>query len=262
MRSGISWLLRSRSLAMGLTSASTNSRTERRINSCSGVTSGIVCSWQAIDESLPAPSLLSPPQKSEGEDCGRKPVLRSVLKSNSRKDSSRSFLNTLLRGRVALANQDRPLVLEHLFAALVVAGGAEPDDAPVGPRGIALGEHQRLGSNRVAGINRLVPLHFFVAEMGNRAFAQVLDRKAEHHVHHQHVIDDDVLVAEALRILAIEVTRVEVHRDAGEKAVVALGDGATPVMLEKMADLEVLEVVATLDFAHRHVSQAAFFRWS
>ena len=28
-------------------------------------------------------------------------------------------------------------------------------------------------------------------------------------------------------------------------------------MLEKMADLEVLEVVATLDFAHRHMSQAA-----
>ena len=28
-------------------------------------------------------------------------------------------------------------------------------------------------------------------------------------------------------------------------------------MLEKMADLEVLEVVATLDFAHRNMSQAA-----
>jgi hypothetical protein len=29
------------------------------------------------------------------------------------------------------------------------------------------------------------------------------------------------------------------------------------MMLEKMADLEVLEVVATLDFAHRHIGQAA-----
>src|SRR3984957_17846417 len=201
MRSGISLFSRSRSFAIGVTPASANSRTDRRINSCSGVTSGIVM---------------------------------------------------LLRGRVALANQDRPLVLEHLFAALVVAGGAELDDAAIGPRGVALGEHQRLGSDRVAGVNRLVPFHFFVAEMRDGAFAQVLDRKPEHHVHHQHVIDDYVLEAERLRVLAIEVARVEVHRDAGEKAVVALGDGATPMMLEKMADLEVLEVVATLDFAHRH----------
>jgi hypothetical protein len=29
------------------------------------------------------------------------------------------------------------------------------------------------------------------------------------------------------------------------------------MMLEKMADLEVFEVVATLDFAHRHMGQAA-----
>jgi hypothetical protein len=34
------------------------------------------------------------------------------------------------------------------------------------------------------------------------------------------------------------------------------------MMLEKMADLEVLEVVATLDFAHRHMGQAALFLWS
>jgi hypothetical protein len=31
------------------------------------------------------------------------------------------------------------------------------------------------------------------------------------------------------------------------------------MMLEKMADLEVLEVVTTLDSAHCHVSQDAFF---
>src|ERR1700720_1500106 len=81
MRSGISLFSRSRSFAIGLTSASTNSRTDRRINSCSGVTSGIVM---------------------------------------------------LLRG--SLADQDRALVLEHLLAALVVTGGAELDDAAIGPR--------------------------------------------------------------------------------------------------------------------------------
>src|ERR1700723_3831911 len=170
MRSGISLFSRSRSFAMGLTSASTNSRTDRRINSCSGVTSGIVM---------------------------------------------------LLRGRVALANQDRALVLEHFFAALVVAGGAELDDAAIGPRGIALRQHQRLRRDRIAGVNRLVPLHFFVAEMRDRTLAQILDRQPEDHVHHQHVIDDHVLVAEALRILAIKVDGVEVHRDAGKKTVVA-----------------------------------------
>src|SRR5260370_27108060 len=153
---------------------------------------------------------------------------------------------------MGLANQDRPFVLEHLFAALVVAGGAEFDDAAIGPRGVALGEHQRLRCDRVAGINRLVPFHFFVAEMRDRALAQILDRKSDHHVHHQHVIDDHPLEAERLRILAIKVARVEVHGDAGEKTVVALGDGPTPMMLKKMADLEVLEVVPTLDFAHRH----------
>jgi len=56
----------------------------------------------------------------------------------------------------------------------------------------------------------------------------------------------------APNVLAIEVARVEVHRDAREKTVVAFGNRATPMMFEKMADLEVLEVVATLDFAHRH----------
>src|SRR6266404_5637412 len=149
----------------------------------------------------------------------------------------------LLRGRwIALANQDRTLVFEHLFAALVVAGGAELDDAAIGLRSIALGEHQRLRRDRVAGINRLVPFHFFVAEMRDRAFAEILDRQSEHHVHYQHVIDDYILIAERLRILAIEVARIEVHRDAREKAVVAFGYGATPMMLEKMADFEVLEV--------------------
>src|SRR5271163_5303020 len=89
--------------------------------------------------------------------------------------------------------------------------------------------------------------------MRDRALAEILDRQPEDHVHHQHVIDDHVLVAKALRILAIEVDGVEVHRDAGEKTVVAFGEGASPMMLEKIADLEVLEVVATLDFAHRHM---------
>ena len=30
------------------------------------------------------------------------------------------------------------------------------------------------------------------------------------------------------------------------------------MMLEKMANFEVLEIVATLDFAHRHMNQATF----
>jgi hypothetical protein len=30
------------------------------------------------------------------------------------------------------------------------------------------------------------------------------------------------------------------------------------MMLKKMANLEVLEIVATLDFAHRHMNQATF----
>src|ERR1700675_4611460 len=104
MCSGISWLLRSRSLAIGLTSASTKSRTERRMSSCSAVTRGIL------------------------------------------------DLLLLARGRgVAFANQHRPLVLEHFFAALVVAGGAKLDDAAIGPRSVALREHQRLRRDRVAG---------------------------------------------------------------------------------------------------------------
>jgi len=51
---------------------------------------------------------------------------------------------------------------------------------------------------------------------------------------------------------------LKIHGDAGEEAVVALGDSAAPMMFEKMANLEVLEIVATLDFAHRHMNQATF----
>src|SRR6202030_1157807 len=206
MRSGISLFSRSRSLAIGLTSASTKSRTERRIISCSGVTRGIV--W-------------------------------------------------LLAG-IAFANQHRPLVLEHLFAALVMAGGAKLDDSTVRLRGVALRQPHRLRGDRVAGIHSRDEFEFLVAEMRNRALAEIFHRQPEHHVHHQHVIHHHALEAEALRVLAIEVSRVEVHRDAAEKTVVAFGDRAAPMMLEKMADLEVLEVVATLDFAHRHMIQAAF----
>src|SRR5258708_37525960 len=131
MRSGISLFSRSRSLAIGLTSASTKSRTDRRIISCSGVTRGIV--W-------------------------------------------------LLAG-IAFANQHRPLVLEHFFAALVVSGGAKLDHAAIRTRGIALGEHQRLGRDRISRIHRLEKLEFFIAEMRDRALAQIFDRNTEHHVH-------------------------------------------------------------------------------
>src|SRR6266446_9534601 len=98
--------------------------------------------------------------------------------------------------------------------------------------------------------------------MSNRALAQILDRKPEHHVHHQHVIHDYIFIAEALRILAIEVARVEIHGDAAEEAVVAFSDRAAPMMLEKMANLEVLEIVATLDFAHRRNESGYLQRWS
>src|SRR6266481_4606479 len=94
--------------------------------------------------------------------------------------------------------------------------------------------------------------------MCDRALAQIFDRKPEHHVHHQHVIHDYILIAETLCILAIEIARVEIHGDAAEEAVVAFSDSAAPMMLEKMGNLEVLEIVATLDFAHRHMNQATF----
>src|SRR5579863_3957394 len=102
MCSGISWLLRSRSLAIGLTSASTKARTERRISSCSGLTSGIV------------------------------------------RYSS---------GGIAFANQNGALVFEHVGAVLIEAGGAKLGVAAVRARGIALGEHQRLRGDRIAGID-------------------------------------------------------------------------------------------------------------
>src|SRR4029077_11436379 len=94
--------------------------------------------------------------------------------------------------------------------------------------------------------------------MRNRALAEIFDRKPQHHVHHQHVIHDYILIAETLRILAIEIARVEIHGDAAEEAGVAVSDSAAPSMFKKMANLEVLEIVATLDFAHRHMNQATF----
>ncbi len=44
--------------------------------------------------------------------------------------------------------------------------------------------------------------------------------------------------------------------------VLALGDSAAPMMLEKMANLEVLEIVATLDFAHRRNESGYLHGWS
>jgi hypothetical protein len=103
-----------------------------------------------------------------------------------------------------------------------------------------------------------VELELLVAEMSYRTLAQIFYRKPEDYVHHQHMIHDHIFEAETLRILAIEVSRVEIHGDAGEEAVIAFVDRPAPMMLEKMAWFEVLEVVATLDIAHRHVNPAAF----
>src|SRR5580658_9559712 len=153
MCSGISLFWRSRSLAIGLTSFSTKSRTERRISSCSSVVIGMRAS--------------------------------------------------LLRR--SLSNKDRALVLEHLLAGLVESGGAKLDDAAIGPRSIALGQHLGLRGQCVAGIDGREELHLLVAEMRDGALAQVLDRQPEHDIHHQHVIDDDIPKTHRLRILAIEV---------------------------------------------------------
>src|SRR5208282_6019343 len=117
MCSGISLFSRSRSFAIGFTSASTKSRTDRRISSCSAVTSAIF----------------------------RSPCLH-----------------------VALANEHRTLVFEHLFAALVVARGAKFHHAPVGPRGVALFQHQRLGGERITRVDGLQVLELLVPEMGDR----------------------------------------------------------------------------------------------
>src|SRR5262249_53755926 len=104
------------------------------------------------------------------------------------------------------------------------------------------------------GVNRFAEFHFFVSQMGNRALAEVFNREPEDHVHNQHVIYDYILVSKALRILSIEVNRVEIHGYAREKAVVSCRDRAAPMMLKQVANLEIFEVVATFDFAHCHKS--------
>src|SRR5579875_221961 len=205
MCSGICASWRSRSLAIGTTSCSTNSRTERRISSCSGVTDGIVAS--------------------------------------------------LLGGAgIAFANQHWPLVLEHLLAALIESRGAKLHHPAVGARGFALGQHFGLRSQRIAGIDSGEELDLLVSQMGDRTFAEVLHRQAEDHVEHQQVIDDDVVVAQATGVFAVEVNRIEIHRHAGEQRVVALVDGAAPMMLEHLAHFEVFEVVSPFDFPDCHLT--------
>src|ERR1700733_12297780 len=90
--------------------------------------------------------------------------------------------------------------------------------------------------------------------MGDRPLAEVFDGEAENHVEHQHVVNNDIIVAQGAGVFAVEIGRVEIHRHAGEQRVVAIVDGPAPMMLEDLANLEVFEVVPPFDFPDCHFS--------
>src|SRR5476649_1945365 len=131
-------------------------------------------------------------------------------------------------------------VYGELFA-LVEALAVPGDDAEalVGVRHATI-ENDRLGPQRIAGIDVLVIGELVHSEERSAAFAQVLDGEAENGGEDQQRVGHDTGMAVHAGIGGVVVVRVEMQRQGREEGAFRFRDRAAPVMLEHTSWLEIL----------------------
>ena len=160
---------------------------------------------------------------------------------------------------LALLHEDLPLVLEHGAAVLVQALGANMDDAAVVLRlRRPQREHLRLGIQGVARVDRLREGHAPVAQVRQGLLGEVLDREAKDHVHGEQGVYGGGRMSERLRVDAVEVEGVEVHRPGREEGRLSLRQRPPPVVLVASAHREILVEAAPdgcLALGHRSFLQ-------
>src|SRR5580698_9168791 len=73
--------------------------------------------------------------------------------------------------------------------------------------------------------------------------AQILDRQPEDGQKHQHRVHDDLMMAVRTGIRRVEVERIVAERQSRKERIVALIQRAAPMMLEDLADAEIIEQI-------------------
>src|SRR5580692_2534214 len=137
------------------------------------------------------------------------------------------------------------LEVDGELIALVEALGMPGDDPESLVRiGDPSVEDDRLGSERIAGIDGLMEGELVDAEERSTALAQLLDRETEHRGEDQHRIDDDAGMAVRAGVGGVEIVRIEVQGQRREKGALRFRDGAAPMVLEDPPGLEILVAVA------------------
>src|SRR5476649_2266059 len=131
-----------------------------------------------------------------------------------------------------------------LIEALAVPG--DDAEALVGVRHATI-ENDRLGPQRIAGIDVLVIGELVHSEERSAAFAQVLDGEAEHGGEDQQWIGHDTRMAVHAGVGGVVIVRIEMQRQGREESALRLGDGPPPMVLEHASGLEILVAVALGD---------------
>src|SRR5882724_6994682 len=143
----------------------------------------------------------------------------------------------------ALAHHRVASGAHHELAVLVLRAVLEGDDAPLRPRlRLALVHDLRLRVDRVAVKDRLGELHLVEPEVADGGAQRGLaDREPDGDAQGEQAVHERLAELRLGRGVEVEMQRLRVHRHAGEEDVVGLGDGATGLMRQHGADLELLE---------------------
>src|SRR5689334_3804269 len=139
--------------------------------------------------------------------CSSLATLPATWRSSHRSIASRICFS-VSRSRFKLAaplhDEHGALELADDVAALVLADGADGDDALVRPRfGRALAEHGRLGVERVAREHRLRQLDVLPAEVGDRLLTDIRDAHPHEDRHGERADDERLAEFRALRVLGV-----------------------------------------------------------
>ena len=152
--------------------------------------------------------------------------------------------------RIAFVDHDPAHIGEHQLARLVIAFGADIDDAGL-PVGILLEpDHLREGGQGRARIDGFDEAALGIAEIGHRIERDVRHGLAEHGVEDEQIVQRRLRKAEALRKGIGRLQREARAIERGVKRRIAFRQRARRRMHQLLADAEILEEIAGVRFGH------------
>src|SRR4030095_16058362 len=147
----------------------------------------------------------------------------------------------LLRGVSFLPDHYAARIVDHNFAVLLNAPGANLDDAPLRLRfGLSLLQDFGCRVKGIAGKKRIGQFYLVPTE-GKTVFAHIGDTQTGHNREGQRAVNQTLAELRALAILIIKMNLIRVIRQQGEPDVVRLRDGPPKTAAINVADFKVFE---------------------